>query len=232
MFSVIIPTHNEEKRIYATLARLLSFLRTNYAARFEVIVIDDGIDSTEKIVSRFAAQKKNNLSLRHFSTRIGKGGAIMKGIRFARGQFCITYDADAAVPPKEIPGMLDALKSSDIVVGSRAVENAVIVGRVPLRRRFASRAFSLVVGFLFRLGVRDTQCGFKGFRRKRILPLLPRLHRTGFEWDVELLVKAKKAGLRLKEIPVEWHHKKEGKVVLRDVGRMLEGVLALKREIG
>lgn len=232
MFSIIIPTHDEEKRVFSTLAQLLSFLRTNYKGKFEVIVIDDGSDSTAAIARKFASNKKNRVCVHHFNRRLGKGGAIMQGLRKARGDLVVTYDADAAVPPREIPKMLDALRYSDVVVGSRAIENAVIVGRIPFRRRFASKSFNLLVNFLFRLGVKDTQCGFKGLRRKRILPLLPQFRRHGFEWDVELLVKARRAGLRIREIPVEWHHKKEGKVVLRDVARMLKGVLALKREIG
>ncbi|MFH1107126.1 MAG: glycosyltransferase [Candidatus Micrarchaeota archaeon] len=231
MFSVIIPTHNEEKRVFDTLARLTHFLQQNYPRKFEIIVVDDGTDSTQRIVRFFARKPANRVRLAHFGRRLGKGGALMQGIRLARGGHCICYDADAAVPPEEIPKMLDALVRFDVVIGSRKAERAVIVGRIPLRRRFASRAFNTLVTLLFRLGVRDTQCGFKGFGRKKILRILPRIRSRGFEWDVELLVCARHAGLTLHELPVEWHHKKEGKVVLRDTLHMLQGVIRLKRDI-
>ncbi len=231
MLSVIIPTHNEEKRVKATLEALLKFL-LKLRKPFELIVVDDGEDRTLYTVAEFVHDKRNHLRLLHFNERLGKGGALVKGIREAKGEDIITYDADGAVPPKEIPRMLHALEKYDVVIGSRALEKAVIVGRVPLRRRFASRSFNVLVNLLFRLGVRDTQCGFKGMKRKKVLSLLPQFKRRGFEWDVELLVKAKRAGLSIHEIPVEWRHKKEGKVVLRDVARMLKGVLALKKEIG
>lgn len=231
MFSILIPTHNEEKRVRKTLNNLLAFLH-GYRKPFEIVVVDDGKDATRQIVGEYARVRSNHLRLFHFPHRMGKGGALVVAMRKARGEFLVTYDADGAVPPKEIPRMLEALKKCDVVVGSRALENAVIVGDVPPQRRFASRSFNFLVNRLFRLGIKDTQCGFKGFRHRKITPLLASFHCRGFEWDVEVLAKAKRAGLSLKEIPVEWHHKKEGKVVVRDVARMLHGIMKLKKELG
>ncbi len=230
MFTIAIPTHNEEKRIRATLEKLYAFLE-DFGKPFEVLVVDDGKDATLDMLRLYAGHGKHNIRIYHFPHRLGKGGALTQALHLARGDSIITYDADGAVPPKEIPRMLAALKKHDVVIGSRKQENAVIVGNVPLQRRFASKSFNFLVNVLFDLGVRDTQCGFKGFRRKKITPLARSFKRTGFEWDVEVLAKAKRAGLSITEIPVEWHHKKEGKVVLRDVAHMLSGILSLKREL-
>ncbi|MFH1199938.1 MAG: glycosyltransferase [Candidatus Micrarchaeota archaeon] len=232
MFSVIVPTHNEERRIFDTLAFLTEYLKRNHAGKFEIVAVDDGADSTQKILALFAKDKANRLRFYHFGKRLGKGAALTLGILRAKGELCITYDADAAVPPQEIPKMLAALARADVVFGSRKAQKAVIVGRIPLRRRLASKVFNFLVNLLFRLGASDTQCGFKGVRRQRILPVLRKIRSTGFEWDVELLVRAKRAGLKVSEIPVEWHHKKEGKVVLRDTIHMLKGIMRLWRETG
>ncbi|MBU1197139.1 glycosyltransferase [Candidatus Micrarchaeota archaeon] len=231
MFSIVIPTHNEEKRIHDTLEKLLKFLH-RFRKPYEIIIVDDGHDRTLDIVSEFVHVKRNHVQLLRFNHRQGKGKALVEGMKKAKGDAIITYDADGAAPPKEIPKLLKELKRSDVVIGSRALEHAVIVGTVPNRRRIASKSFNTLIDFLFQLGVKDTQCGFKGIKRNKILPLLNQFKQHGFEWDVELLLRAKKAGLRIKEIPIEWHHKKEGKVVYRDVMRMLKGVVKLKREMG
>ncbi|MEK6842990.1 MAG: glycosyltransferase [Candidatus Micrarchaeota archaeon] len=231
MFTILIPTHNEENRILETLEALFYYLEKHYKKKeYEVLIIDDGNDRTENEVKAFS-KEGHRIRLHHFKKRMGKGAALMRGFGLARGKNIITYDADGAIPPKEIPRMLEELKTSDLVIGSRKLKSSDIYGRIPLRRRMASLSFNAFVNLLFGLNIKDTQCGFKGIRRMATHRLVPMMKLKGFEWDVELLVKAKKRGLTIKEVGIEWHHKKEGKVKVGDTLKMLHGMLKLKAEI-
>jgi glycosyltransferase involved in cell wall biosynthesis len=231
MFSIIIPTHNEENRIEATLEGLFFFLDRHYKKKeFEVIIIDDGSDRTKEKILEFR-NGAHEIKFFHYPVRMGKGAALMEGFKKANGKFVITYDADGAIPPKEIPKLLSELEKYDIVIGSRHIKSSDIYGRIPIRRRFASFSFNTLVNLLFSLKIRDTQCGFKGIRKAAARKLVPLMKLKGFEWDVELLVKAKHHGFKIAEIGIEWHHKKEGKVKISDTAKMLSGILKLKAEM-
>ncbi|MFH0971946.1 MAG: dolichyl-phosphate beta-glucosyltransferase [Candidatus Micrarchaeota archaeon] len=231
MFTLLIPTHNEENRIGETIEALFYYLTKHYQKKeFEVLIIDDGSDRTQQKVREFQSGI-GKIRLFHFPHRLGKGGALMEGFKKAKGEFIITYDADGAIPPREIPKMLAELKKFDLVIGSRSHPDSDIYGRVPLRRRFASFSFNTLVNLLFNLRIRDTQCGFKGIRKKAAMKLVPLMNLNGFEWDVELLAKAKRHGMLIREIGIEWHHKKEGKVKFSDTAKMLAGIMRLKAEM-
>ena len=228
-FSIIIPPHNEENRIGDTLEQLSHFLRKNYRKNeFEIIIIDDGKDRTEEIAERFKREEGNGIRLIHFEKRLGKGKALLEGMEKAKGECLITYDADGATPASEIPKMLRELKNNDIVIGSRMMCDSKIFGRVPLKRRLASKGFNFLGKLLFGIGAKDTQCGFKGIRKSAFEKLKGKFVLGGFEWDVELLARAKKNGMKMREIGIEWHHKKEGKVKVTDTLGMLLGLLKLR----
>ncbi len=231
MFSIVIPTHNEENRIEETLEALFFYLLKHYRrSEYEVVILDDGSDRTAQKVEEFR-KREHKIRFYHFGKRLGKGAALMDGFELAKGDVIITYDADGAIPPREMPKILKELKNYDLVIGSRAHPESDIYGKVPLKRRFASISYNMLVNLLFNLGIRDTQCGFKGIRKKAAMKLVPLLKLKGFEWDVELIVKAKRQGYAIKEIGIEWHHKKEGKVKISDTAKMLKGTLNLKAEL-
>jgi len=225
MLSIIIHTHNEEKRIEETLRLLERFLdekRINY----EIIVVDDGTDKTAEIV---ATQGKANEKIRllHFPSRLGKGGAVVEGFKAAKGD-AVIYDADASTPPSEIPKLVEGLKKADVVVGSRKLRESSVRG-LPLARAVASAGFSFLANLFFNLGVKDTQCGFKAVRRTAYKKLVPEFVSKGFEWDVELLVRAKKSGMKILEIPIEWTYRGGTTLRLKDVWKMFWGLVALKK---
>ena len=225
MLSIVIPTHNEEKRIRATLEKLLDWLSAN-VEEFEVIVSDDGTDKTAEIVRGFASKNKA-IELLHFDKRLGKGGGVHAGMARAAGDVLV-YDADGSTPPEEIPKLLKA--DAEIVVGSRKLTGSRTEGNMPLRRRIASDGFSFLVNSLFGLGIRDTQCGFKLVRKQAALKLLPELRHCGFEWDVELLLRARKKGMKIAEVPIVWVFEKGGTMRPKNMLEMFAGVVMLKLE--
>jgi len=228
MISIIVPTHNEEKRIRGTLLLLEDFLE-NKRVDYEVIVVDDGSDATAAIAGKIARKNKRFQVLR-FEKRQGKGGAIMRGMKAAKGDVVI-YDADASAPAREILKLIEGLAKAAIVVGSRKLPDSLVHG-VPPVRLVTSALFSLIVRILFNLGVRDTQCGFKAIRKAAVKKLLPQLKSTGFVWDVELLARAKNNKMRVLEVPIEWTFRAGGTMRPLDTLKMLYDLLALRKSLG
>ncbi len=227
MLSIIIPTHDEEKRIKGTLFLLIDFLEKNRAA-YEIIVVDDGTDKTASIVAGLGKTNKK-IRLLHFPSRLGKGGAVVEGMRVAKGD-AVIYDADASTPPSEIPKLVKGLRKADVVAGSRKLPDSVVHG-LPLTRAVASAVFSFLANLFFSLGVKDTQCGFKAVRRAACKKLVHGFVSRGFEWDVELLARAKRSGMKILEVPVEWTHRGGTTLRMKDVWKMFWGLVALKKTL-
>lgn len=216
--SIIIPAYNEAERISASLAEILMFART-CPSIIEIIVVDDGSsDGTSEIVNSFreqrAADSMPTVSLvRHIENK-GKGAAVRTGFQAARGDIVLFSDADLSTPITEAPRMIDpiARQGYDIVIGSRAMVGSSIELQQSLFRRGAGRMFNWLVRCWTRLNVADTQCGFKAFRKHAAAPLFEMQQINGFAFDVELLFLARRAGLRMLELPVRWAHSHGSKV--------------------
>ncbi len=234
--TILIPTHNEERRVLATLAQLATFLHRKETSpwAFDVLVIDDGTDDTAKVVTGAAYALKLPLKVIHKHARMGKGGAVTFGIQHAKGTIVLLYDADGATPPHQIPKLLDTLTRSraDVAVGSRHAPGAKIGGVRKPMRKFMSRAFRTLVKSMFGLPLHDTQCGFKAFRKTPALArVLKETQATGFEWDVDVLARAHHAGLKLVEVPIEWNDAQGSTVKPSDTFKMLRGVWRVQRRL-
>lgn len=214
--TVLIPTHNEEKRIEKTIDAL---------TEYNVLVVDDGSDSTAEIV------RKKGVKVIHFNERQGKGGAVIKGIKAAKTRFVLLFDADAATPPNQIPKIQEV--KADVVVGTRYHSKSKT--NIKLHRLIAGKTFNLLARLLFGLKVSDTQCGFKLFDKKKIEPLLDECVEIGFVWDVEILYRAKKAGLTIKELPVEWQDVEggvpEADGLFKTAWKMWKSLFTLRKKI-
>jgi ubiquinone/menaquinone biosynthesis C-methylase UbiE len=201
--SIIIPVNNEENRIYDCLRQLTRSIPEDY----EIIVTADGCtDRTVEMAKLFPVKVVT------FHERLGKGGGILNGIRFAKGEAIVITDVDLSVSPSEIPNLINALRDSDIVLGSRNLEESVIKLKPPLHRVFLGKAFNWIFRRLFKIKVFDTQCGFKAVRRAVLQDLSNDLNVDGFAFDADLIVKAHKRGFRIVEIPIVWSYKKGSRV--------------------
>ncbi len=224
--SVVIPAYNEEGRIELTLNEVHAYLCREHAD-FELIVVDDGSsDGTAALVSEFA-EKHSGVELVSYSANRGKGHAVRVGMLRARGNLILFCDADLATPIEELVGLNEAMQAgAEIAIGSRAVSGSVLAIRQPWYRIFAGRTLNLLVRCLAVPGVRDTQCGFKLFRRDAGHALFERSLEDGFSFDIEVLYLARRLHYRIAEVPIQWRHREGSKVrLLRDSIRML-GTLA------
>jgi glycosyltransferase involved in cell wall biosynthesis len=234
--SVIIPAYNEARRIGGSLAETWEYLeRQSYS--YEIIVADDGSrDETLSISDAFAETHKHTrtVSIPHG----GKAAAIRAGMKSAAGEIVAFTDADLATPITYLGSFLDALNcGADVVIGSREGQGAHRVGE-PEYRHVMGRVFNRIVQVSILPGIHDTQCGFKAFTRFACVELLRRSRLyvdaeeiTGARvtaFDVEMLVIARRIGLRIEEIPVVWTYGEHSKVNpardtlnnLRDIARV------------
>ena len=208
--SVVIPAYNEEARVDTTLQQVVDFLNTR-PYTWEVLVVDDGsTDSTSGRVADFAALNPNVhlLSLSHG----GKGWAVRHGMFQATGQYRFFCDADLSMPIEQVERFIPPqVQGVDLAIGSREVPGARRIGE-PFRRHLMGRFYNALVRALAVPAVRDTQCGFKCFRGDSVPGLFQRQVVDGFAFDVELLFLARKSGLVLKEIPIDWYYRAQSKV--------------------
>ncbi len=201
--SIIIPANNEEKRIYDCLAKLTQSLPKDY----EIIVTADGcIDRTVELAKLFPVKVVS------CNKRLGKGGGILNGVRFAEGKAIVITDVDLSVSPSYIPNMVNALIEADVVLGSRNLEDSVIKIKPPFYRVVLGRAFNWIFRRLFKIKIFDTQCGFKAIRREVFEDLSNDLQIEGYAFDADFIVKAHKEGFRIAEKPVVWSYKKGSRV--------------------
>jgi glycosyltransferase involved in cell wall biosynthesis len=236
--SVVVPAYNEERRLPQTLQTIADYLaRQSYAS--ELIVVDDGsVDRTAQIVAAFCATHPNVKLIRN--DHRGKGYAVRTGMLAARGHIVLFSDADLSTPIEEIAEMLPWFERGyGVVIGSREGKGARRI-QEPLYRHIMGRAFNLIVRLLTVRGIDDTQCGFKAFRDDVARDVFSRMKLygenakritdamvTGF--DVEVLYLAQKAGIKIKEVPVEWRYGNETKVnPLKDSWRNFRDVVMVR----
>ncbi|HET7037063.1 MAG TPA: glycosyltransferase [Thermomicrobiaceae bacterium] len=235
--SLIIPAYNEARRLPATLHEVVAFLSAQPFS-WELIIADDG---SEDATVSLAAQAATQPGVRHLRLpHRGKAAAVRAGVRAARGRSIIFTDADLSTPVAYVADAHRLLDDGwEMVIGTREAPSARRIGE-PYYRHLMGRVFNWAVRVLAVPGLRDTQCGFKGFRAGVACDLFrrARLYRdgqpvrgplvTGF--DVELLYLARRCGYRLYELPVTWSHVAGSKVRPGlDSLLMLRDVLAVRR---
>ncbi len=211
--SLIIPAYNEEKRITKTAKAYYAYLQKNFPDFELIIVCNNCSDNTPEIVQRLS-KKLEKLKYLNFSYYTGKGGAVVEGFKKAHYELVGFVDADNSTTPEEFDKLVRAIEKDgvDCAFGSRALRESVLIIKQPFHRRLSGRMFSIIVRLLFGLGVKDTQCGAKLFKKYAIKKILPELRIKGFAFDVEILWKLKKHGFTYKEIPIAWKNDFESKV--------------------
>ena len=212
---LLIPAFNEERRIEPVLRDYARFFQAQYHGKFQLVVVLNGCtDNTLGVVQK-VAKDFFSVSYLNFSAPIGKGGALIEGLKLAPFADLIGYvDADGATPPQAFLELVRHLDAADCVIGSRWLPGAVIHQSQAGHRRLASRAFHLVVQLLFWLNIRDTQCGAKVMKRAAVEKIHPYLRIADMAFDINLLVALHRAGFRILEIPTEWTDQIGSKVAL------------------
>lgn len=227
--SVIIPAYNEEERLPKTLLEIDDFLRKKDFLS-EIIVVSDGSkDRTCEIVEELKLKIKN-LDLICEKENRGKGYAVKIGMLKAKGKFRLFVDADNSTPITEIEKFWPEFeKGADIVIGSRDLKGAILDPPQNLLRRFLGEAFKFLRKIILNLWeIQDTQCGFKCFRDTAAEKIFPKCKIERFAFDPEILILAKKSGLKIKEVPIYWRNDPRSKVKWKSIIRMALDLLKIR----
>ena len=214
---LFIPAYNEEERIGPVLRDYAEYFRENYDGEFHTVVVLNGCwDNTLGVVKDVAVEYPE-IELLNFPDPIGKGGALIDGFKkAAEAQAVLTgyVDADGATPPSAFHELVKqcAAGEADCLIGSRWLPGAVLHQSQTRLRRIFSRGFHTIVGALFWMGIRDTQCPAKVMRREALEEILESLRIADLAFDVNLLFSLKRAGFTVKEVPIEWTDKLGSKV--------------------
>ncbi len=230
LLSVVIPAYNEARRIGPTLERVHAHLEGR-GKPYEVLVVDDGsLDDTSERVRSFAVGHPQ-FRLLSSSPNHGKGWAVRTGVLAATGDPIVFADADLSTPIEQIdPFERKLAEGYDVAIASRTHAGTVIVGWNPWYRRLSGRLFNAVIQGLTGLPIRDTQCGFKAFRRRAAIEIFQRQRLDGFAFDVEALYLASKLRFRVAELPIRWENATDSKVnVARQAWPMVREVLRIRK---
>jgi glycosyltransferase involved in cell wall biosynthesis len=225
--SIIIPAYNEEARIVDTLRQVTAYL-SSQPYSWEVLVVDDGsTDGTAALVEGFKGGEPRITLVR--VPHGGKGWAVKNGMLRARGLHRFICDADLSMPIHQLSRFLQPpLLETPIVIGSREARGARRIGEPPLRH-LMGRLFNLVVRLLALPGLRDTQCGFKCFRGEVAQELFALQRLNSLSFDVEILFLARKRGLKIIEVPIDWYYRPRSKVrLLKDPIIMVRDILGVR----
>ena len=228
--SVVIPAWNEEKRIGSTLVEVGKYLKGKSFAS-EIVVVDDGsVDRTSELASE-ALSRRVPFRIIRLETNRGKGHAVKEGVLAAAGDVILFSDADLSTPIEEFEKFLPWLEwGDDVIIGSRALkESDVRVHQNPLRQTMG-KLFNVLVRLFVLEGIRDTQCGFKAFKRPAAVDLFSRLTTEGFAFDVEILVLARRLGYQIREVPVVWKNSPPSRVrLMKSSARMVRELWRISR---
>ena len=232
--SIVVPAYNEARRLPPTLAALVEFFR-GFTRTYEVlIVVEQSTDGTLEIAAKQVAQQAHFQVIDNGPKR-GKGHAVRSGMRRASGEIVFYMDADLSVP---LAGILPFLRrfeqapKADVLIANRQHAMSRITRRQSTLREGMGKIFNRVLQVLALVGLRDTQCGFKAFRRAACREIFARQTVDGFAFDVEVLLLAERLGYVVEDLPVEWINSPESKVeIVADSLRMLRDTWRIRRRL-
>jgi dolichyl-phosphate beta-glucosyltransferase len=204
--SVVIPAYNESSRLEKTVYSVWRYLDRGDLA-FEIIVVDDGSKDDTAAIARRLADQLGRLRLVRLPVNSGKGAAVKTGMLAAAGEFVLFTDADESTSIEQLPLLLRPLREGfDVAMGSRSTRGSAIVRSQGRLRQTLGQVWGLLSKVLVVRGYGDSQCGFKCFRHDAVAAIFPHLTSPTVLFDLEVLLIAGRARMRVAEVPVTWVH--------------------------
>lgn len=234
--TVIIPFYNEQNRLKISFSNINNLIKKNFFKKIEIIFVNDGSnDNSLKIIKNFIKiikkKKYKNLSIKciNLIKNYGKGRAIKIGFLKAKYDWVLTSDVDFSVPISSLFNWIKLgyiTKDSKIFFGSRNLKKSRVTSSI--LRKFLGRVFNVLIKLFLEIGISDTQCGFKLYKKKETKIIFANLTRDKFDYDLEIVLLAKSKQLYIKELPVNWRHVNESKLNLFfDPLKMFMGIIKL-----
>lgn len=193
-----MPAFNEGENIGAMVREVHAVL-AQLADEFEIIVVDDGSVDDTAVLTQALQATIPQLKLVQHEQNMGYGTAVFNGLKAATQELVFFTDADRQFDLAELQKLLNKIETADLVVGYRAPR------RDPLMRRLNGKGWSWLVTLLFGYTARDIDCAFKLMRREVVEHLRDKVTSGGATFSAEFLVRAKLAGFKIAEVPINGH---------------------------
>lgn len=227
--SLILPCYNEE-RIFSDSMPKIKKILDKTGLDYEIIFVDDkSCDSTALLIKKFLRSDKKSRAIFH-GKNTGRGGAVVDGLKIAKGKYAGFIDIDLEVSEKYIPEMVKILRQGNDVACAVRHYNASL----NIFRNFLHNMYLVFANAILSLPVSDPNGGYKFFRLKRILPILSKTSDTHWFWETEVLKRASLAGLKIKEIDVVYvpNTKKKSTVsIFSDTWHFISKVFWLRKKL-
>lgn len=223
--TAVIPVYNDRKSLETAIPSSLNVL-SGIAVSFELIIAEDGSnDGSAEYVREYSIQEPR-LKLLHSDERQGRGRALERAFKEAKGEIVCYYDVDLATDMRYLNDLLGMVREGcAVATGSRLMKESDTTRSG--EREIASRGYNFLVRLFLGSTIHDHQCGFKAFSREKILRLMPEVKAYHWFWDTEVLVRSQKRGWKVCELPVQWQQGEGTTVKPRDVISMGTDILRL-----
>ena len=231
--NVVIPVYNEEKIILDTIKKIKDFVKEN-DGYFFTFVNDGSTDKSKEIIEK-ETDGEDRINLLSYDKNRGKGYAVKYGVTGSDADTVIFTDSDLAYGLSSVKRLSEELMygECEVCVGSRNISKDGY-GEYSFLRRTASKAYIKLLSFFGGLKLSDSQCGLKGYKNPFAKKIFSLCETDGFAFDYETILIARKAKLKIKEIPVKVinHNGKDSKVhIVKDSIKMLSDMRKIKKRI-
>ena len=233
--SIVFPIFNEELRLKSSFNHIISFLKKKKNFKIEIIFVDDGSkDNTYKIINKFIKKSKTNKKIKFKLVRLrnnlGKGAALKLGVKNAKYDWILTTDIDMSVSLFQIYNWIEKKlvnKKYLVYFGSRSHPKS-IVERVYFRKIIGDIG-CFFISTILNIKIRDTQCGYKLYKKHCAKFAFSQLINRGFDHDLELIMLLRSRNIKIVELPVKWKHMDNSKVnVFWDSIKVFIGILRIR----
>ncbi len=236
--SIIFPVFNEKLRLKSSFNHILSFLKTKKKIKIQIIFVDDGSsDNSYNLINSFVKNyksskinKKVNFQVIKSKNNLGKGSALKLGVNKATNDWIITADIDMSVSLFQIYKWIDKkfiIKKYPVYFGSRKNKKSVVESN--LIRQILGDLMSLLTFIILNIKIKDTQCGYKLYKKSLAKPIFKKLKDYGYNHDLEIILRLKKKNIKIKELPVKWKHKNNSRLnIFFDPIKMLIGIFLMR----
>ena len=233
--SIIFPVFNEELRLKSSFSHIASFLKKKKNFKIEIIFIDDGSkDNSYNLITQFVQNLKTNNSIKikviKSKRNLGKGSALKLGVEKAKHDWILTTDIDMSVSLFQFSNWMKKKlihRKYFVYFGSRTHEKSII--KKNILRNMLGDIMRFFISTILNIKMKDTQCGYKLYKKAVAKLIFSKLKNCGFEHDVELVLLLKSKRIKIRELPVKWTHKNSSSLnILWDPIKMLVGIFLLK----
>jgi len=230
--SVVTPCFNEGKNIRKNIKRINDYLKQRFD-HYEIIAVNDG-SQDNTLEELFALKKEIGIKVIDNESNEGKGGAVRNGMLSIseESDVAMFLDSDLGIPIEELEKFVEEIQNGyDIVIASRFVPGLKIICPVQFHRKLMEKVFRLIrMVITNNWNVKDTQCGFKVFRRAAAMKIFPKITVKRFAFDAEIVFVANRCGYRIKELPIHLQNLPSGSLrIFRDPANMIWDLLKIRK---